>query len=170
MAVAENLEPRSLLFCRRTSDTGDGGGDGIPKGAQLCFCRCIRSVVRIWGRCGASIAGVPVIALAKAQHDDDPRVFSSSSSSLSSFSRSFCGRPGYNAAMALSANAVVRPRLPSLRPDEPYLYTQLGSHPPSSCCSGRMEGGSPVGCTSTARDRKSTRLNSSHTVISYAVF
>ena len=32
MAVAEN--PRSFLFCRRSSDVGDGGGDGIPMGAQ----------------------------------------------------------------------------------------------------------------------------------------
>src|SRR6266702_8998665 len=47
-----------------------------------------------------------------------------------------CGRGDWSAEMALSARAVVSPRLPILMPDEPYLYIQPGPQPPSSHCSG----------------------------------
>jgi hypothetical protein len=39
-------------------------------------------------------------------------------------------------SMTLTANAVVRPRFPISIPDEPYLYTQPSSQPPSSHCRG----------------------------------
>src|SRR5256885_3621756 len=41
---------------------------------------------------------------------------------------------------------------------------------PAGGQSGGADGGLPFGLSSHARDRKSTRLNSSHLVISYAVF
>src|SRR5256885_8433253 len=42
--------------------------------------------------------------------------------------------------------------------------------PPTEGCCGRTTLRSPVTISATTRDRKSTRLNSSHLVISYAVF
>jgi hypothetical protein len=41
-----------------------------------------------------------------------------------------------NATIALSASAVIRPQLSILVSKEPYLYTQVGPHPPSSHCRG----------------------------------
>src|SRR5262252_1138118 len=57
-------------------------------------------------------------------------------------------------------------------------WAQLMGQPPSSCCAAarasRLRANSASvnqpRPTSVGRDRKSTRLNSSHTVISYAVF
>ena len=46
------------------------------------------------------------------------------------------GGGDWSAEMALSASAVVSPRLPIFMLDEPYLYIQPGPQPPSSCCSG----------------------------------
>src|SRR6266853_4265380 len=50
------------------------------------------------------------------------------------------------------------------------IYTlSLHDALPISCCP-RCAPGSPAWSSETARDRKSTRLNSSHSQISYAVF
>src|SRR5438132_6046705 len=58
-----------------------------------------------------------------------------------------------------------------------FPYTTLfRSHVPPRCAAGRLgrprlgRGLGPAAAHGGTRDRKSTRLNSSHTVISYAVF
>jgi hypothetical protein len=55
-----------------------------------------------------------------------------------------------SAAIEFSANAVVSPRLPILTPVEPYLYIQLGPHPPSSHCNGSSSASSRSRRTPTA--------------------
>src|SRR5258708_10438546 len=47
-------------------------------------------------------------------------------------------------------------------------YTTRASAPPAVCCC--RSDPNPVDARSTVLDRKSTRLNSSHQIISYAVF
>src|SRR5690606_39707766 len=55
-----------------------------------------------------------------------------------------------------------------LRPDVAHLE-RLGAHEPSDSTYTRAISSSPL-WSSTSKDRKSTRLNSSHVKISYAVF
>src|SRR6266850_3486392 len=130
MALAENLRSRLVGFL--ISGCGEGGGEGIPMAAKsgcccCCFCcsttlaaGCICSPGDRGGVIGPSGATSVEIATEQQPH------------SVSTCCCCCCGKGGYNAAMALSASAVVSPRLPILSPDEPYLYTHPGPHPPSS--------------------------------------
>src|SRR5438132_3895825 len=65
-----------------------------------------------------------------------------------------------------------RPRRSTLFPYTTLFRSRAGAGSATRAdgCSGRCPSTPAAGSNSAGRDRKSTRLNSSHTVISYAVF
>src|SRR5688500_4477846 len=67
-------------------------------------------------------------------------------------------------------NAKVRQAAIAAMQQEPFLRAQVGVKEFYKTCASMYTCGTPYGTSKGSEDRKSTRLNSSHLVISYAVF